>query len=236
MSLSELLSLLIAILSLLMVLVSLGYIRSYKKFVASKDKAGLNSKRESIESRIYTIQNQLMDDSYNFIDTNRLLIKDAADNKLGGQIPNLSFFQSLGIDFNAFEQNDREGFCLMPFHKKYYPVYAVIKEACSEECVICSRSDEHYTPGNLLQQIIISIIKSKFIFAVLDGRNPNVFYEIGLSQALGKPVYLIAHYEQRNNIPFDISSSRLVLYKHYNDLENQIKKIIKKENNGEQES
>ena len=190
----------------------------------------INSQREILENRIYSIQEQLLDDSYNFIDSNKLLIKFATDCKFSKKIPNYSFFDSLGLSIEHIQQKAKTAFCLMPFNRKYMPLYLVLKEACREEGISCSRSDETYEPGNILTQILKSIIQSRYIFAVLDGRNPNVFYEIGIAHAIGKPVFLIAHQDDKDKLPFDVSSSRLILYKNYNHLERQIIEVI--ENHG----
>jgi nucleoside 2-deoxyribosyltransferase len=42
------------------------------------------------------------------------------------------------------------------------------------------------------------------------GRNPNVFYEIGLAHALGKPVILIT--QNSEDIPFDVTHIRYIQY------------------------
>jgi hypothetical protein len=207
--------------------------RLKQKFDETKNKAGINSQRYNLERNIYLNESKLLEDSYNFIDTNKLLILYASDNSSQQDIPNYSFFKDLGIDFSKLVISDEKAVCLMPFNKDFHPLYIVIKRACSDNNVLCTRSDDFYEPGNLLKQIIISIIKSKYVFAVLDGRNPNVFYEIGLAHAIGKPVFLIAHYNQKYKLPFDIKSSRLLLYKSYKHLESLIHDVISKPNDSD---
>lgn len=212
----------------MIVLISCGYLYNYKKFLKSKDKIGINSQRESIESKIYILQDQLSEDNYNFIDSNKLLIKFASPNSFERKIPNYSFFRSLGINLKNCNPNTHKAFCLMPFHKQYLNIYLAIQRACYSFEIKCSRSDEYYEPGNLLKQIVSNIIDSRYIFAILDGRNPNVFYEIGLAHAIGKPVFLIGRHDQTNSIPFDISSERMILYKAYPELEKKINEVLEK--------
>ena len=45
---------------------------------------------------------------------------------------------------------------------------------------------------------------------VAPGRNPNVFYELGLAHALHKPVVLVASNEQ--DVPFDVKHIRVIYY------------------------
>jgi len=46
------------------------------------------------------------------------------------------------------------------------------------------------------------------LLADLTGKNPNVFYELGLAHALAKPVILIA--ETLDDIPFDLRALRVI--------------------------
>jgi hypothetical protein len=41
-------------------------------------------------------------------------------------------------------------------------------------------------------------------------RNPNVFYELGLAHAIGKPAILVAKTEE--DIPFDLRHVRVIVY------------------------
>lgn len=201
------------------------YLRN-KKYLSTRDKGIINSQREIVEDSIYRSEALLLNDSYNFIDTTKLLIKFAPQSSYESQVPNLSFFESLGVNIREIQTKDDSAFCLMPFNKSFKSIYESIKNECTKNGIICSRSDESYNPGNLLRQILISIVEAKFVFAVLDGRNPNVFYELGICHAIGKPVFLIAHFNAKDNLPFDISSSILLLYKNNRDLETKIKNAI----------
>jgi hypothetical protein len=48
------------------------------------------------------------------------------------------------------------------------------------------------------------------LLADLTGKNPNVFYELGLAHALAKPVIMVA--ESMDDIPFDLRALRIILY------------------------
>lgn len=63
------------------------------------------------------------------------------------------------------------------------------------------------------------------LLADLTGKNPNVFYELGLAHALSKPVVLIT--ESVENVPFDLRSLRHIVYdKNEPDWGNVLKKGI----------
>lgn len=68
---------------------------------------------------------------------------------------------------------------------------------------------------------------AQLIVAVLDGKNPNVFYEIGIAHSIGKTVILIANMSRIDEIPFDLRSDRLLLYSNPNDLSKKLSDVLK---------
>jgi len=52
-------------------------------------------------------------------------------------------------------------------------------------------------------------------------RNPNVLYELGIAQAMDKPVIMIS--KQSENIPIDIKSRRFIIYKDLQQLRTNLK-------------
>jgi hypothetical protein len=54
------------------------------------------------------------------------------------------------------------------------------------------------------------ITGAKVLVAELTGRNPNVFYELGLAHALNKPVVLIS--SNQDDVPFDLQHIRVIYY------------------------
>ena len=73
-----------------------------------------------------------------------------------------------------------------------------------------------------MQTIWEHINKARFIIADCTGRNPNVFYELGIAHTIGKKVFLCA--QKRKDFPFDISAIRSY---EYGILPNQIRKLRK---------
>ena len=114
----------------------------------------------------------------------------------------------------------------MPFHKSFLKTYETINYACKKAGYECCRSDMPYNPGNILRQIISLIAESQLIIAVLDGKNPNVFYEIGIAHSIGKTVILIANMAKVNDIPFNLRSDRLLLYSNPGDLNDKLINIL----------
>ena len=88
------------------------------------------------------------------------------------------------------------------------------------------KGDEEFVPKDVLQHIVKCIVKSRIVIANLNGRNPNVFYELGIAHALNKPTILIAHIN--TEVPFDLKNQYLVLYKNENELKERLFDVLLK--------
>jgi hypothetical protein len=61
-----------------------------------------------------------------------------------------------------------------------------------------------------MQDIVSLIDRSRVVICDCTGRNPNVFYEIGIAHTLGREVILIT--QNPVDIPFDLRHLRYVPY------------------------
>lgn len=102
-------------------------------------------------------------------------------------------------------------FVMMPFgpwYDLYYKEIYVpaIKEAGFEPV----RADELFSSGSVVEQIWEQINKAKILLADLTGKNPNVFYELGLAHADRKPVIFTSGILE--DVPFDLRHLRVIIY------------------------
>jgi len=75
------------------------------------------------------------------------------------------------------------------------------------------RADDISEPGKITRQIIDYLRKSKLVIADITDKNPNVFYELAIRDAVRLPVILIRDRERdRTSIPFDITTQRFFEY------------------------
>jgi hypothetical protein len=74
-----------------------------------------------------------------------------------------------------------------------------------------ARADDFFTIGTIISDIWHAIYHARLIIADCTGRNPNVFYEIGMAHTLGKPTILIV--QNLEDIPFDLRHLRVIEYK-----------------------
>ncbi len=102
-------------------------------------------------------------------------------------------------------------FVLMPFQKEFNDVYKLgIKVACGNAGAYAERVDEQTFQDSILQRIYNQIAKADIIVADMTGRNPNVFYETGYAQALGKHVIFLT--QDTDDIPFDLKHYPHIVY------------------------
>jgi hypothetical protein len=104
-------------------------------------------------------------------------------------------------------------FVLMPFRAELEPVYEDHMKAIAKELnMTIARADDLFTTGSVIEEIWSCIAQSRIILADCTGRNPNVFYEIGIAHTLGKAVVLITQNE--DDVPFDVGNRRFIKYEY----------------------
>ena len=70
------------------------------------------------------------------------------------------------------------------------------------------RADEEDSPGSISKKIVMRLINSPLVIVDITGNNPNVFYELAIRNAVGKPVIIVKEPSQKP--PFDIQDIRCV--------------------------
>lgn len=85
----------------------------------------------------------------------------------------------------------------------------VLKPALEERGFVAERANEDPSPGRILPKIIESIIKSDLVVVDLTGRNPNVFYELGIAHSFTRPLISLA--DSADGLPFDVKDERVIV-------------------------
>lgn len=127
--------------------------------------------------------------------------------------------------------NEQLCFVLMPFSNDQHlqEIYADhVKPAIESVGLECRRADDIYDTSLIVENIWENIVRSRLLIAELTGRNPNVFYELGIAHTVGKEVILLA--QNMNDVPFDLRHLRVIIYettpRGINGLEKQLKATI----------
>jgi hypothetical protein len=101
-------------------------------------------------------------------------------------------------------------FVIMPFTSEMSGVYDSISSCCKDLGLSVRRADDIFGATHVIHDIWSLICSAKLIICDCTGKNPNVFYELGIAHTLGKPVILVTQHE--SDVPFDLRHWR---YLHY---------------------
>lgn len=114
-------------------------------------------------------------------------------------------------DRNEDDPKPRTCFVIMPFGGWFDQYYLTIfKPAIKGAGLEPHRADDLYRPSSIVNDIWSYTKDAQVILADLTGKNPNVFYELGLAHALAKPVVMVT--ELMEDIPFDLRGLRVIVY------------------------
>ncbi len=115
---------------------------------------------------------------------------------------------------------EQKCFVVMPIKKpgteEYEHFSAIlenIRESIQKEYQVI-RADEVNKPGSITKDIIELLAESDLVIADLTDLNPNVFYELGVRHALkGSGTIMLLDEDRTDQIPFDLTSYRVIKYK-----------------------
>ena len=179
--------------------------------------------RKSMESKIYAETEKLTAKENRWKDVNHLVV-EAQEYASDTSDLESEFVRSAGVRAQNNKINKRKVFILTPFHDRYDETYNVIRGVCEEAGLSAYRGDEKYISGNILSHIIKEIASASVVIANLDGRNPNVFYELGIVHAMGKPVIMVS--SNIDGVPFDLQSQRIIVYENIEKLKSKLNSAL----------
>lgn len=111
-----------------------------------------------------------------------------------------------------FERDHLLCFSLLPFSDDFFEVYeSAIAPAAKEVGLRALHAGEIFDNREIVEDIWDSICAARIIVADVTGRNPNVFYELGICHTLGKECIIIT--QEKEDVPFDIRHRRFIEYK-----------------------
>lgn len=117
--------------------------------------------------------------------------------------------------FAKFKAKPEQGTCfvVMPFSRDFTPVFRIIQKSLEDDLGFkCTRTDELLGGGNIIEDILRGIASSELIVVDVTGRNPNVYYELGIAH-MSKPVDKVVLLSRDiEAIPFDLRQYRHVVY------------------------
>lgn len=143
--------------------------------------------------------------------------KSLAEQYIHDEILNLERLQRIvrinpifhGRDFLI---NERLVFVLTPFSEPFNTIFRDHIKPIVEHggAFTCIRADDIYDNKPIIEDIWKSINEARIVVAELTGRNPNVFYEVGVAHTVGKEVILVT--QSMDDVPFDLRHLRCIVY------------------------
>jgi hypothetical protein len=70
------------------------------------------------------------------------------------------------------------------------------------------RADLDLSPGAVTPKMLLELLNARVVIADLTGRNPNVFYELGIAHSFARPLISLA--DSASSLPFDAKDERVI--------------------------
>ena len=115
-------------------------------------------------------------------------------------------------------------FIVMPFKEEYDELYTVYKTVCNDFGFEAVRTDKVFTLEKILPRILNGIRHSAFVIADVTETSPNVFYEIGFAEGLGRPIITTA--KTGTKLPFDIADTPVTFWNTLDELKSKLEPMI----------
>jgi hypothetical protein len=200
-----------------------------RKYDEAHHRSELESIRRSLEEQIYRLTDRLVASDERWRDVNHLLVSSqrlSPPPEKPTNVPSSEFLKRAGLEDADLKVDNKLVFVLTPFHPEYRGTYEIVASVCANIGLRCLRGDEDYISGDIFRHILKLLAQCRLVIANVDGRNPNVFFELGIAQALGKPVVMIASSHQ--DIPFDIRSTRIIFWHSPSELSGRLREEVAK--------
>ena len=197
------------------------YYRQRKaRYDMERNRAILDGVRSSIENQIYGLNERLVQNEERWKDVNHLLIRNEylhnGPSNERRRTYHSDFLRSNGISENDLLIDERLVFILTSFHSNYLSEYETIRQICVDAGLKPYRGDEEDFKSDIFPSVLKLIVKSKLVIANINGRSPNVFYELGIAHALDKKVILLSR--SLVDLPIDLKSKRFLIYSSISEL------------------
>jgi hypothetical protein len=190
----------------------------------SSQHARLDDFRAHLERQLMDLNVKFARSEGRFTELNHLVLSGQNDRKgdltLSSKVSASNFLRSHGIDLESLNVRRDLLFVLTPFHDDLLDEFQTVTQVGQELGFTVLRGDEKISQGDIFPQLLKMIVEAKVIVANISGRNPNVFYELGIAHALDKQVILLA--ESKSDVPFDVRSKRIVFYQSNKELRDQL--------------
>jgi hypothetical protein len=107
-------------------------------------------------------------------------------------------------------------FVIMPFGQPFDRYYLnIFVPAITAVGLKPLRADSIFLSSTIMADVWQCTRRAVVVLADVTGKNPNVFYELGLAHAAGKPVVIVTN--SLEDVPFDLKGLRVIEYDKQNE-------------------
>lgn len=115
-------------------------------------------------------------------------------------------------------------FIIMPFTDEFADVYLAYRTVCKKNKFEALRTDKSDWRKRIIPRILSGIRQSAFVIADVTTPAPNVYYEIGLAEGMGKQVIFSAR--RGITLPFDIADIPVLFWSNIKELKKELGRRI----------
>ncbi len=108
---------------------------------------------------------------------------------------------------------------------QFKDLYTSIQRVCLKFDYDAKRVDESNLLKRIIPEITRQVRQSAFVIADVTEYKPNVFYELGFADGVGKEVILVA--KKSTELPFDITDVPVLFWDSFADFEEELEKKVK---------
>lgn len=183
-----------------------------------------SKKREELEEEISLLTRELMhSDLLEYLNVNRLVFE--GQNIIGNSksINYKVFLKQFGLLNDNIEIRKNSAVFLTPFTEEGEHLFRDCQKILSNVDIFLQRTDNYVEKEDIMMNIVSLIVQSEIVIVNINGRNPNVYYELGIAHAIGKPTILLSETKfESDDIAFDLRQKRIIMYSSMQDLEQQL--------------
>lgn len=200
-------------------------VNSSKKETYKLDKLiRYSKKRKELEEEISLLTRELMHSNLSeYLNVNRLVFE--GQNIIGNNksINYKVFLKQFGLLNDNIEIRKNSAVFLTPFNEEGEHLFRDCQKILSNVDIFLQRTDNYVEKEDIMMNIVSLIVQSEIVIVNINGRNSNVYYELGIAHAIGKPTILLSETKfESDDIAFDLRQKRIIMYSSMQDLEQQL--------------
>ncbi len=190
-------------------------------FMTNKDVVGTQPGREYLEqaeaqARMERFRTRLLQDQVGGFFSNPYELKAKVFSALDAYLVRQPFRTVAKPLFDkplAHAQLQCDAFMIMPF--KLANIFENhIQAVVASKGQVIKRGDFPRSGMDIMTEIWTMIYNARYVIADCTEFNPNVMYELGLAETLGRPAILIAEKSSIQDLPFDLRGRRFLGYEY----------------------